>query len=504
MKKVVIIGAGFGGLALAARLQARGFAVTLLEKNSQVGGHAYQLQQQGYTFDLGPSLITIPDLFRRIFTIANRKLEDYVDLVALDPYYRIFFHDGTTIDYTGDSDRMKAQMRQYNPADADNYERFIGYISQIYDQVIVKGLGSQPFDWPTLFKFAPQALKLKVPIPAYNVVKSYFKDFRNQFTFSFNSLFIGGSPFRASSVYLMIPYLEKIAGVWYAKGGMYSMVQALEKLFTDIGGQLRTAAEVTEIVVKNGRATGVVVHDQFVAADLVISNAHFAHTYQDLIKPEHRRKWSDSKVQKMAYSMSAFLLYLGSRKKYPKLLHHNLIIAKRYRELIRDIFDRKILADDFSIYCHVPTRTDAGMAPPGCENMYFLIPVPNLAGKIDWSQAAEPFKEKVLHFLEHDFGLTDLKANLQVSTTFTPEDFRRHCNDYLGSAWGLEPRLTQTATLRPHNRSEDIRQFYLVGTSTHPGAGIPGVLLTAEATENAILADIDTPARKNAATTVTA
>lgn len=503
MKKVIIIGAGFGGLALGARLQARGFTVTILEKNSLVGGHAYQFKEQGYTFDLGPSLITIPELFRRIFTAAGRKLEDYVDLISLDPYYRIFFHDGTTIDYTGDTERMKQQMHQYHPADADNYERFIAYIGQIYDQVIVKGLGSRPFDWPTLLKFAPQAMKLKVPIPAYNVVKSYFKDFRNQFTFSFNSLFIGGSPFRASSVYLMIPYLEKIAGVWYSKGGMYSMVQALVKLFTDIGGQLRTDSEVTEIVVKNGRAIGVMAHDQFIQADLVVSNAHFAHTYKDLIRPEHRRKWSDTKVKKMAYSMSAFLLHLGSTKKYPRLLHHNLIIAERYRELIRDIFDRKILADDFSIYCHVPTRTDPSMAPPGCESMYFLIPVPNLAGKIDWTQAAEPFKDKVLHFLEHDFGLTDLKASLQVCKTLTPEDFRVHCNDYLGSAWGLEPRLTQTATLRPRNRSEDIAQFYLVGTSTHPGAGIPGVLLTAEATENAILADIGRPALKNPSKSVT-
>ncbi|UCE07277.1 MAG: phytoene desaturase, partial [bacterium] len=295
------------------------------------------------------------------------------------------------------------------------------------------------------------------------------------------------SPFRASAVYLMIPYLEKTGGVWYTKGGMYSLIQALEKLFLDIGGEINTNSEVTEIVIKNGKAIGAIANDKIYEADAVVSNAHFAHTYRDLIKSEHRKKWSDRKVNNMAYSMSAFMLYLGLKKRYPKLLHHTLIIAERYKELIKDIFDRKILASDFSMYCHTPTRTDDTMAPKGGESLVILVPVPNLAGKIDWNEMTQPFAKKILNFMDNNFGLTDFQANIDVMKLFNPNDFVSHCNDYLGSAWGLEPRLTQTASLRPRNRSEDIDRLYLVGASTHPEAGIPGVMLTAEATEYAIL-----------------
>lgn len=488
-KKIVIVGSGIGGLSLAIRLQAKGFQVTVLEKNDRVGGHAYQLKLNGYTFDLGPSLITIPDLIRDIFTTAGKKLEDYLELIPLNPYYRIYFHDGTYIDYSGDTAKMQEQLGQFHPKDAESYDKFIEYTGKIYDQVINKGLGKQPFTWWKLMQFAPKAIRLKVPLPAYQAVKGYFKDFRSRFTFSFNPLFIGGSPFRASAVYLMIPYLEKMGGVWYTRGGLYSLIQALEKVLLEIGGEIKTNAEVTEIVVKNGRAVGAVANGQFYEADAVASNAHFAHTYRDLIKPEHRKKWRDRKVNNMAYSMSAFMLYLGLKQRYPKLLHHTLIIAERYKELIKDIFDRKILADDFSMYCHAPTRTDDSMAPKGGESLVILVPVPNLAGKIDWNQMTQPFAEKILNFMEHDFGLKDFRANIEVMKLFNPNDYAKHCNDYLGSAWGLEPRLTQTASLRPRNRSEDIERFYLVGASTHPGAGIPGVMLTAEATEYAMLED---------------
>ena len=270
---------------------------------------------------------------------------------------------------------------------------------------------------------------------------------------------------------------------------MYSLIQALEKVFLEIGGVIETNSEVTEIVVKNGKAVGTIANDKMYEADAVVSNAHFAHTYRDLIKPEHRRKWSDRKVNNKAYSMSAFMMYLGLKKRYPKLRHHTLIIAERYKELIKDIFDRKILADDFSMYLHAPTRTDDSMAPKGGESLVILAPVPNLAGKIDWNEMTQPFGEKILNFMENEFGLKDFRANIEVMKLFNPNDYASHCNDYLGSAWGLEPRLTQTASLRPGNRSEDIDRFYLVGASTHPGAGIPGVMLTAEATEYAILED---------------
>ena len=489
-QKAIIIGAGFGGLATAIRLQSRGFQVTVFEKNSQVGGHASQLKKNGYTFDMGPSLITAPDIIERVFQRAGKSMYDYLDLTYLDPFYRLYFHDKSYIDYTADADQMKAQMAKFNPDDAGNYEKFMAYTKKLYDAVITDGLGSTPFDLHAMLRFFPKALSLSALRSTYSVVAKYFDDPRHRFMFSFHPLFIGGSPFRSPAVYLMIPYLEKAGGVWYAKGGMYSLVRALEKLFLELGGEIHTSAEVAEISVKNQIAQGIIADGKFIEADLVVSNAHFAHTHLDLLKSDVRSKWSNRRIKNKAYSMSSFLLYLGVRKKYPELKHHTLILSERYKELVSDIFDKKILPDDFSMYLHVPSRTDETMAPPGCESMYVLIPVANLDANIDWQKTTKPFADKILNFLENEFKLTDLRKNIEVMEFFIPEDFKNQRNNYLGSAWGLEPRLTQSASFRPGNRHEDIGKLYTVGASTHPGAGVPGVLLTAEATEKVILQDI--------------
>ena len=507
-QKIVIIGSGFGGLAAAIRLQAKGMQVTLLEKNAKVGGHAYQLVKDGYTFDMGPSIITAPDLIQRVFECAGVRMEDYLDLVKLDPFYRIYFHDGSSLDYTDNSEQMKRQMARFSVKDADNYDRFMIHTRQLYDTVITDGLGSTPFDLPTMLGFLPRALRLQALMPAYDFVKKYFDDPRHRFTFSFHPLFIGGNPFRAPAVYLMIPFLEKVGGVWFCKGGMYSLVRALEDVFKQLGGVVKTDTEVERIVVENRRAKGVIAKVnqerdsdingkgnprsglKFYEADSVISNADLAHTYGKLINSEHRRKWSDKKLRKTQYSMSAFLLYLGVRKKYPQLKHHTLILSERYKGLIDDIFDNKVLPDDFSMYLHIPSQTDPSMAPEGCESMYVLIPVPNLEGGINWEKTKRAYTDRVLTFLEDDFGLTDLKDSIEVLETFTPSDFRRERNNHLGSAWGIEPKLTQTAYFRPHNRSEDIQKLYFVGASTHPGAGVPGVLLTAETTVKLVAKDL--------------
>ena len=494
MNKIIIIGSGFGGLAEAIRLQARGFDVTILEKNAMVGGHAYQLKKNGYTFDMGPSLITAPEIIKSVFRAAGKDIADYLELIKLEPYYRIYFHDRTYLDYSGDTRAMKAQMAAFHAGDAKNYDRFMEDCRKIYEAVIVDGLGSTPFNrLQTMLAFLPRALRLNALLPGYNFVKRYFKDPRHQFTFSFHPLFIGGNPFRAPSVYLMIPYLEKAGGVWFAMGGMYSLVQALARLFEELGGEIKTNAAVAEIVVQNRRARGVISNGKFHRADAVISNTDWAHTQKNLIQPEHRRKWTDRRVEKLDYSMSAFLLYLGVRKRYPQLQHHTIILSHRYKELIRDIFDHKILADDFSMYLHAPTKTDPGLAPDGCESLYVLVPVPNLAGTIDWTTTAKPFAEKILNHLEEDFGLQDLRAQLDVCEIFTPEHFQLKRNSYLGTPWGVEPKLTQTAYFRPHNRSEEIQNLYFVGAGTHPGAGLPGVLLTAEATEKLVLEDLGVP-----------
>lgn len=489
-RKIVIIGSGFGGLAAAIRLQAEGMQVTVLEKNAKVGGHAYQLVRDGYTFDMGPSIITAPDLIQRVFACAGARMEDYLDLVKLDPFYRIYFHDGSSLDYTDDGEQMKQQMARFYRKDADNYDRFMAHTRQLYDAVITDGLGSTPFDLRTMIDFLPRALRLQALMPAYNFVKKYFDDPRHRFTFSFHPLFIGGNPFRAPSVYLMIPYLEKTGGVWFCQGGMYNLVRALENVLVELGGVVETDTEVEQIVVENQEAKGVMAEGRFYKADAVISNADLVHTYGELIKPEHRRRWSDKKLRRTQYSMSAFLLYLGVNKKYPQLKHHTLILSERYKGLIDDIFDSKILADDFSMYLHIPSQTDPTMAPEGCESMYVLIPVPNLESGINWEKIKRTYTDSILTFLENDFGLTDLKRSIEVLETFTPSDFKKQRNNHLGSAWGVEPKLTQTAYFRPHNRSEDIQKLYFVGASTHPGAGVPGVLLTAETTVKLVVEDL--------------
>ena len=489
-RKVVIIGSGFGGLAAAIRLQAAGMGVTILEKNAKVGGHACQLLKDGYTFDMGPSIITAPDLIQRVFKCAGVRMEDYLDLVKLDPFYRIYFHDGSSLDYTDDSEQMKQQMALFSETDAGNYDRFMAHTRQLYDAVITDGLGSIPFGLLTMFSFLPQALRLQALMPAYDFVKKYFEDSRHHFTFSFHPLFIGGNPFRAPAVYLMIPYLEKTGGVWFCKGGMYNLVRALKDVFEGLGGVIETDTEVEQIVVENRKTKGVMAKGQFYEADGVISNADLVHTYGELVRSEHRRKWSNKKLKKTQYSMSAFLLYLGVRKKYPQLAHHTLILSERYRGLVDDIFDNKVLPDDFSMYLHIPSQTDPLMAPEGCESMYVLIPVPNLESGINWEKTKQKYTDKILAFLEGAFGLTNLKRSIEVLETFTPSDFKKQRNNHLGSAWGVEPKLTQTAYFRPHNRSEDIQNLYFVGASTHPGAGVPGVLLTAETTVKLVVKDL--------------
>jgi len=330
----------------------------------------------------------------------------------------------------------------------------------------------------------------------YNFVSQYFTDPRTRFMFSFHPLFIGGSPFRSPSVYIMIPYLERAAGVWFTRGGMYSVVEAFEKIFRELGGEIRTGEEVEEIIVREGKAVGVRVGGEEIPADAVVSNGDVPWVYRHLIKPEHRsRKWTDASIDRLHMSMSCFLVYLGVRKQYPQLKHHTLIISKRYRELVEEIFEKKVLPEDFSLYLHVPTRTDPGMAPPGSESMYVLLPVPHLGSGIDWKKASGPLLDRLLTFLEKDFGLAGLRENIEVQEIFTPDDFASRLNAHLGSAFSIEPRLTQSAYFRPHNRSEEIDRLYFVGAGTHPGGGVPGVLLGAEATEWCILEDFGHPRR---------
>lgn len=492
-KSAVVIGSGFGGLAIACRLQAAGLQVTLLEKRERIGGRAYRLVDRGYTFDMGPSLITAPHVIDAVFRTGGRRLEDYVDLISLDPYYRVYFHDGTHLDYVGDGEGMKAQMARFSPQDADRYDAFMDDVRPIFDAVVGDRLGSKPFDTVgSMVRFLPRMARMQAHLSVTTFVNRYFRDFRHRFLFSFHPLFVGGNPFRTPAIYLMIPFLEREGGVWFARGGMYSVVEALGRLFFELGGKIRTGEEVREILVEDGRAVGARTASGSVRADLVVSNADPGHTYGALVARSHRRRWTDRKLARTHWSMSCFLLYVGTRRRYPQLQHHTLILAERYKGLLEDIFGKKILPDDFSMYLHAPTRTDPSMAPAGGESMYVLVPVANQRSGLDWSELKVPFANRVLEFLER-WGLEDLRSETEVLHLFTPDDFATEMNATVGNAFAIEPRFTQTAWFRPQNRSEDVPGLYLVGAGTHPGAGVPGVLMSAETTYGCIARDLGLP-----------
>ena len=488
-RNAVVIGSGFGGLAAAIRLQSMGFATTILEKHDQPGGRARQIREKGYVFDAGPSLITAPSVLDSVFRAGGTTLAERLKLVPLDPYYRVHFHDGTWFDYSGDTEAMKTQMRKFEPRDADAYDKFIADAKPIHKAVMLDGLGASPFDSALgMLKFIPKAIRLKAVIPLYLNVSRYFRDFRHRFLFSFHPLFIGGNPFTSPSIYMMISYLEKAEGVWFTPGGMHSLVRAYADLFVEMGGTIRYGQEVRRIEVRDGRAACVKTDSSEFPCDLVVSNADVGHTYRDLIDARNRRKYTDAKVAKFDQSMSCFLLYLGVRKKYDKLEHHTLILSERYKELVRDIFDRKVVPEDFSLYLHTPTRTDPSLAPEGCESIYVLAPVANNRSGVDWKTLGPVMTERILSSLE-SWGLEGLRENLDVLKVVTPDDFQHGLNSLDGNAFGLTPSLLQTGFLRPHNRSEDVDNLYLVGAGTHPGAGVPGVLLSAEAMEKCVRQD---------------
>ncbi len=489
--RAVVIGSGFGGLAAAVRLQAAGVATTLVERRPQPGGRAGQIRDAGYTFDTGPSLITAPVILDEVFRAAGRRLRDYVSLVPLDPFYRVCFHDGTHIDYTSDVERMTASMAKFDARDAARLPEFYEKVRPIYDAVIGEGLGARPFDsLRAMAAFAPRVVRLRAWEPVARFVGRHFRDRRHRFLYSFHPLFLGGSPFRAPSIFLMIPFLEKEEGVWYARGGMYSLVQGFADAFREIGGTMLTGTAAERIEVEHGRVRGVRLQGREgrLPADVVVSNADVGHTYGKLLGHVRRRRWIDRRLGRVAQSMSCFLLYLGVRRKYPQLAHHTIVLGPRYQGLVRDIFDRKKLSRDFSMYLHAPSRTDPSMAPPGCESIYALVPVPNAASGIDWNYETGPVTRRVIAALEA-WGLDGLGDAIEVRHTFTPDDFATEFNATLGSAFGIEPRLTQVAWFRPHNRSEEARGLYLVGAGTHPGAGVPGVVLSAAATCRAIAED---------------
>lgn len=480
-REAIVIGSGFGGIAAAIRLQAKGYRTTILEMRDKPGGRAYVYEDQGFVYDAGPTIITVPFVLHELADLAGKKLDDYVKIVPCEPYYRINFADGRTFDYSGDPETLESEIAKFNADDVAGYRAFLSYTAKVFDKAFTQ-LADRSFHsvWE-MVKVAPDLVRLRAEQSVYKRVSSFIKDPALRQVFSFEPLLIGGNPLRSSSIYAMIHYLEKTWGVHFAMGGTGALVRGLLKIFEDIGGQIRLNARVEEIEIEAGAVKAARLSDgQRFPANVIVSNGDVANTYRKLIRPEHRRKWTDTRLEKMRYAMSLFVIYFGTDRTYPKLPHHSIVLGPRYEDLLGDIFDRKIVAKDFSLYLHTPTRTDPSLAPAGCEAFYVLSPVPHLGGGQDWDAIKDEYADRILASLEKEHLIPDLRKHLVSKLIFTPKDFETQLDAYMGSAFQFEPILTQSAWFRPHNKSEDVEGLFFVGAGTHPGAGLPGVISSAK------------------------
>lgn len=492
-QKIIVIGSGFGGLGAAIRLATKGYEVHILEKRDKLGGRAYTYEINGFKFDGGPTVITAPFMLDDIWAAAGRKREDYVTMTPCDPFYRIFDHNREYFDYNGDPEFIYKQIAKRNPADVEGYKTFMGKTKAIFEKGFIE-LADKPFlNFTDMLKVAPDLIRLQSYKSVYQYVSQYIKDEFLRRCFSFHPLLIGGNPFDAPSIYAMIHYLEREWGIHYVMGGTGALVDGMGKLFTELGGKITVNAEVDEIMIDDStrKATGVRLRDGTVMkADIVVSNADVAYTYLNMIAPQYRKKNSDRRVKNLKYSMSLFVIYFGTKRKYREqgLAHHNIILGERYKELLRDIFKMKTVADDFSLYLHMPTLTDPSLAPEGGESFYVLSPVPHLGSGTDWTTAAKRYRDVIMQFLEDEY-LPDLQANIVAEHYIDPLHFQDTLNSYMGAAFSVQPILLQSAWFRPHNRSEDIPNLYFVGAGTHPGAGLPGVLSSSIIAQDLIVQD---------------
>nr|WP_242523333.1 phytoene desaturase [Thiocystis minor] len=484
--RAVVIGSGFGGLAAAVRLGARGYRVTVLERLDAPGGRAYVHQRDGFTFDAGPTIITAPFLLDELWSLCGRVFADEIELKLMDPFYRIRFDDGRIFDYNGDPEAVKAQIRQFSPADAEGYDRFMRK-SEAVCKIGFEQLGHRPFTaWTDMARIVPDMALLESYRTVYGMVSKYIKDPFIRQVLSFHPLLIGGNPFSVTAIYVLISFLERKWGVHSAMGGTGAIVKGLVSLIEGQGGDIRYKEEVAEILVQERRATGVrLVSGEEIAAPVIVSNADAATTYRTLLPARLRQHWTDKRLARAKYSCGLFVWYFGTKRQYPDVKHHTILLGPRYRELLHDIFTDKVLADDFSLYLHRPTATDPSLAPAGCDTFYVLAPVPHLGSGTDWATAAEPYRARIARALSETL-LPGLEDQLATSFVTTPQDFQDRLLSYHGAGFSLEPILLQSAWFRPHNKSEEVDGLYLVGAGTHPGAGVPGVLSSARVLDTVV------------------
>ena len=474
-----VIGSGLGGLAAAIRLGARGYRVTVFEKLEQPGGRASVFRQDGFTFDAGPTIITAPFILDELWSLAGQRFADDVTLKPLNPFYDIRFDDGTVMSCCADPARMREEVRRIAPGDVEGYETFMAESEAIY-RIGFEKLGHVPFGSPLdMVKIAPDLLRLGAWRTVHQHVAARVKSPKIRMALSFHPLFIGGNPFKVTAIYSMIAYLERTYGVHFAVGGTGQLVKAMAKLIARQGGRIVLNTAVEEITCEGNRATGVRLADgRIIPAAVTVSNADTAFTYMKLLRNAPRRRWRDAKLRRARYSMSLFVWYFGTNKTYEDVRHHTIMMGPRYKSLLDDIFTRKRLAEDFSLYLHRPSASDPSLAPEGCDSFYVLSPVPHQESRIDWAERAAPYRNAIAKHLEATV-LPGLRKHIVTEKLLTPIDFENRLTSYKGAAFGLEPVLLQSAWFRPNNRSEDIENLFLVGAGTHPGAGIPGVISSA-------------------------
>jgi len=479
IRKAVVIGAGFAGIATALRLRALGYQVTLLERLANLGGRAQVFERGGYRHDAGPTVITAPFLFDELYELFGEKLEDHLDFVPLDPFYRFHFADGSQFDYRASIEDTLTEIRRFSAEDANGYLKLLDKSKQVYD-VGFKKLVHRPFTrvWD-MVKQIPALLMLKCYKTVSQMVNSHLKHPLIRQAFSIHPLLVGGNPFKTTAIYTLIHYLERRWGVYFCMGGTGKLVDELGALMERQGIDIQFNADVDEIILEHKIAKGVRLrNNQTIDADIVVFGGDPETCYQHLL-PQAKPRLPSMKKQ---YSMGLYVLYFGTKKLYPDVAHHSIWMGPRFKQLLSEIFDSKQMSEDFSLYLHRPTATDKSFAPEGCESFYVLCPVPNLQGNVDWSTEAQKLRDRIIDALE-DSILPQLSSVIEEVFWMTPEDFANDYRSMHGAGFSIEPRLTQSAWFRFHNRDKAISNLYFVGAGTHPGAGLPGVVSSAKVVE---------------------
>ncbi len=480
-KKIIIVGSGFGGLASALRLRAKGFDVTLVEKHSDLGGRARVFKKGNFTYDGGPTVITAPYLLEELFSLFNKKISDYVQIVPLDLWYRFIFNDGQTFDYSGDEKSMEEEVKKFSDKDFKGYKDLVNFTEKIFNKGFTD-LSDKPFNSFTfMLKQVPSLLRLKSYQSVYKLVSNYITNEKLRRVFSMHPLLVGGNPFTTTSIYTLILFLEKKWGIHYSMGGTGNVVKALEKLMEEENIKIIKDAEVTEIISNYNIIKGVKINNsKIIECDYIVCNSDPPNVYQNLIKSKNNYNFLfKQKMKRMDYSMGLFVYYFGSKKQYKDVAHHTIYFGNSYEKHLDKIFEKKILSEDISFYLHRPSATDPNMAPSGQDAFYVLVPVPNNLSNINWSNESEKFKNLILEKMDNSV-LPGIKENVVSDFYLTPDYFEKDLATLHGSGFSIQPKFSQSAYFRFHNQSEIFKNLYFVGAGTHPGAGMPGVLSSAK------------------------